>query len=466
MRHHPALHVLSLLSIALVSACDDARVDDGVFVGPAPRLPDPAPSAAPPDSGPPAAAGFMVGGRVATDEGAAIVGRPVVLVDARGKRTEILSDDGGAFWVDDVAPPYDLVVAGAPSGAPRAPTVYLGLTREDPFLELFERDGPSERAATELVRVAVKPPRCPTTCTVSVVTASETGQGASSASYGGSAPVVFEIEHAWRGPAIAPGETIDLHVLTADATRTAFTYARVRGIAAGSAEIADVGTLTPAPVASSAQLTLRAERRGVSDGWGAVLATWLEMPGGGSMSFTYDAAEEEVLQLPLVPGARMRATAWMQAPPLIERPYFRHAAQARSGLLPIAGGTLALALAGGPVPMRPVVDGTLSQRGRGFSWKNPPGAPPPLAEVTVTSVARGSLRFRAWTNQDEIRLGDLDRLGLSPLEPGDHELVVTATPGASVDAVVDPDGRARAARTDPALAGSSTTQGFRFRVTR
>lgn len=456
---------LVTLSLVALAACEDARVDSGgVFVGPAPRVAD-AP-AVDPDAGAATSGGVLLRGRVETDEGTPIVGRPITVVDARGKRTEVLSDEGGAFYVADVVRPYDLAVASAPSGSPRIPTVYLGLTREDPFLELFERDGPSDRARMQLVRIGVKPPPCATTCTASVVSVSPTGGGASSTSYTGEGVVVFEIEHAWNAPSIAAGETIDVHVLTTDATRTKFAYARRRGIRAESGDIAELGVVEPDAVASSAPLTVTASPHGVSASWTTILATRLELPGGGAMQLTYEGKAEDTFQLPVIAGAAMRASAWMQAPPLAERPYFRHSSQAWTGVRAIAGGAIGFAMNAGPVPSRPIVDGALSARAPGLAWVNPPDARGALSEVTVSNVARGAVLYRVWTNGEEIAFTKLERLGLPRLAPGEHELGLTSMPGHDVDAVVDPDPRGRHARLDQRTPGSATSQGFHFQATK
>ncbi len=464
LESHARQVLFTILSIA-IAACEDARVDGGgTFVGPAPRLPDPPPAVVTDAGTPPA--GIMLRGRIETDEGVAIIGRPISVVDARGKRSEVLSDEGGAFYFFDVVRPYDLAVAAAPSGSPRVPTVYLGLTREDPFLELFERDGPSERAATQTVRVAVKPPPCAAKCTVSVATVSQTGGGASSASYTGNEVVLFQIEHAWNAASLAKGESIDLHVLAADGAHVSFAYAQRRGIRAESGDITDLGTIEPEPVASSAPLTMKAIPRGVSASWQTILDTRLLLPGGGAMQLAYEAKSEDTSRLPLVPGAGLAATAWMQHPPLPEHPYLRHSAQVWTGKRPIAGGTIELDVLAGPVPARPTAEGSLSARGPGIAWVNPPNARPMLSEVTVADVAHGGLAYRVWTSGEEVSFPKLELLGLARLEPGDHELGLTSTPGHHVDSVVDPDAEARHARTEQRAPGSSTAQGFRFRVTR
>src|SRR5690606_9114053 len=68
-------------------------------------------------------------GSIATDLDEPVVGRPIVIVDAYGKRFETRSAEGGSFRVSGVAPPYDLAIAHAPSGDVVVPTVFFGLSR-------------------------------------------------------------------------------------------------------------------------------------------------------------------------------------------------------------------------------------------------------------------------------------------------------------------------------------------------
>jgi len=461
------LLVLSLL-LSMVAACEDARADDP-FATNAPATPSP-PSARPSEADSGAAGeGLRVGGLVFTDEGAPIEGRPIALVDARGKRVELLSDEGGGFWFLDVKPPYDLAVAAAPSGVMLVPTVFLGLTTAEPHIELYEREGTSSRPSSQTIRVGVRVPSCDAPpCSLSVVTASASGAGSSAASYGMDDPdvVVFEIEHAWSAPIIAPSETIDVHVLTADSKRTAFSYVHRGGLAASPGDVVDLGTIDPAPIAASDPLEVRAVGHEIPAGWTTVLSTWIDMPGGGAMPFTYGTTDDATMHLPVIRGGMFRANAWMQrGDSADDAPYAYEGAQAWSGVLAVAGGTLSLDLTGGPAPARPLPGGTMSRRSAGVGWVAAVPGSRPLTEVTMTNVAHGSLRWRVFTNDDEVPNAHLERLGLRPLEPGQHVLGLTTTPKRTVDELVSADPWARHARIDVARAGSESYRRFAFTVT-
>src|SRR6185369_4677966 len=114
-----------------------------------------------------------VRGMVATDRGEPIAHRPVALVDAEERR-DTVTDEAGRFAILDVAPPYDLAI-----GSEGLATVFLGLRRADPYVELFERDGPSPAVPAQTVRVGVRTALCERpesdSCAVTVLTISSTG---------------------------------------------------------------------------------------------------------------------------------------------------------------------------------------------------------------------------------------------------------------------------------------------------
>lgn len=463
----PLVSLLAFL-FSLVAGCADAREPgSGVFVGPAPRLP--ASTAMPAsDAAADASSGVMISGRVETDEGIAIIGRPIAVVDARGERTQVLSDEGGTFHVPNVARPYDLVVAGSPSGVVQTPTIFLGLTREDPFIELFERDGPTTRPAAQKLRLGVRPPACTApSCAITVVSGSPAGGGASAMSYRDEALVLFEIDHEWTGTTIGAKESIEVHVLAFDEGRTTFSYAHRDGIRAQGGDLTELGIFEPASVPASGDLVVSAVARGPSAAWSPAIATWLDLPGGASLSFTYGAKREDTIRVPLVHGATLRANAWMQHPAVPDRPQFHSAAQAWSGTQAVAadGGALTLEIPIAPTPMRPEMDGTLSANGLGLAWTNPKSAPSALTEITIARVDTGALRSRVWTIGDEVPFAKLARLGLAPLAPGDHVIGLTSSSGDALEDLVHPDASMRRARNDPRRGGATTYQRFRFTVT-
>jgi hypothetical protein len=348
--------------------------------------------------------------------------------------------------------------------------VFLGITRVDPFVELFERDGPRTRPAAQTLRFAVKPPPCTSTtssCVISVVSGSRGGSGASSVSYREAGNVLFEIEHDWSCDFVSATETIALHVLTFDEARTTFAYANRVGVHAAAGDLTELGILEPATVPASAPVVVSALARGPAAAWSPSIATWLDLPGSAALSFTYGASRDETVRLPIIHGATFRANVWMQHPAVPDRPQFHSAVQAWSGRQPIApdGGTLTLDLPFAPSPVRPQMDGQLSAGGLGLAWTNPSGTPKRLTEITLARVDTGELRYRVWTTGDEVPFAKLAELGIQPLRPGDHVIGMTSSPLDAVDDVVHPAAGVRRSRFDVRRRGATTYQRFRFKVT-
>ncbi|MDF2695534.1 MAG: hypothetical protein K0S65_3917, partial [Labilithrix sp.] len=98
-----------------------------------------------------------IAGVVATDLDEPVAGRAVAIVDASGARLSGVTRTDGGFVFAGVVPPYDLRVAAAASGVT---TVYMGLGRGDPYVELFERDGPTPSPARQTLRVGLREPSC------------------------------------------------------------------------------------------------------------------------------------------------------------------------------------------------------------------------------------------------------------------------------------------------------------------
>jgi hypothetical protein len=404
-----------------------------------------------------------VGGRVVDDSEAPIVGRPITLVDRRNERSEVLTDEDGGFWVMGVVPPYDLVVAAAPTGAVRVPLVYLGLTRPAPRLEVSERQGLAAQPATAPIRVAVNLPACPATaagCWVAITTASASGGGARRASYGaGALTAVYAIDHVG---ATSPGELVDVHVLAGDAESASYAYARAQATIAPPGEATDAGTLTPLAVEVTAPIAVAGDGASLPEGARRTLVSQLELPGGALLPLRTDLGPVSTPRLPCLPGATWRVTASAEAMSDPEHPSLVRSSQAWSGTLPLTATSVSLVLPAAPAPVRPVVDGALSRRGLGLAWD---GASPALASVALLDVGRAALLFRAYTSQPAMALARLEALGLAKLEPGDHELEVTTTPGANVDELAEPDAAARRERFDVHVAGASAYQRFRFKIT-
>lgn len=473
----PRCRSIAVLSLA---ACVTAAVggaascaDDSAQVA----LPLPAPSRRParpatpsatPDAAPSVLPTIDVGGRVVDQNEGPVVGRPVVVVDRRGKRQEIMTDEGGGFYAMKVAPPYDLLIEEAPSGAVITPLVYLGLRRADPWFEVFEgqSEGQGEgHPASQPLRLGVKLPPCRAAggpCWVSVVSASASGSGGTAGSYvTGTESALFELDHAWREANVRSGEAIDVHVLTGDAQYTEYAYARVSHVAARPGEPTDLGVTEPMLVGSTEPVTVAGRAVGLPAGWQWTLASQLDLAGGGSFALRYDWNPVATMRLPKLAGATFRVDAWAQHPPTPDRPYLHRSSHAWTGPLPLTVNNVSLDVPTPPATVRPALEGQLSSAGKGFSWTE--GARG-LVSLVVVDLARGRQRFRAFTAQSEIPLQRIEALGLERLERGEHVLDLTTTPGATLDGLTQPHdepGRRPIAEAP----GAMTYQHFRFVVT-
>ena len=461
--------VASCIVVALgaASSCADEEARVGASDLPRPaRTPAPAGPAAESDAQAPEPPTIDVGGRVVDDLDGAIVGRPITVVDGRGKRQEILTDEDGGFYAMGVVPPYDVLVEEAPSGVVITPLVFLGLRRRDPRLEVFERQGATPRPLAQPLRIGVKLPPCRATegaCWVAVVSASPSGGGGTAGSYvDGTDHAVYDLDHSWREATTRPAETIDVHVLVGDAEYTQYAYARVTRVPVHPGVPSDLGVAVPSPVDSTEPVAVSGHTGGMPEGWQWTLASQLELPGGAAIALRYDWSAASSMRLPSLPGATWRVAAWAQHPPTPDRPYFHRSSQAWSGSLPLTAANVVLDVPAAPEPIRPEMEGTLSRRGAGLAWD---GDGPALASLVVVDLARGKQRFRAFTSEPELALRRLEALGLPRLEPGEHVLDLTTTPGKIVDEVAEPDEHTRRSRADVHVPGQATYQRFRFLVT-
>lgn len=461
-----SLGALGALGAALSCADDSAAVAEATASPPARRLPPPPSPAMMDDARAPQLPAIALAGRLADDAGEPVVGRPLVIVDHRGRRQELLTDEDGGFQAAAVAPPYDLLVEAAPSGAVITPVVFLGLRRADPRLEVFERQGPVTRPDAQSIRIGVQLPPCravDTGCWVSVVTRSPSGSGGTAGSYtAGTADATYDVEHSWREGALKPNETIDVHVLVGDADYTQYAYAHVDHVAARPGEQTDLGVVTAGSIGSTEPISIAAHAADTPDGWDWTLASELELPGGATMSLHYEWSASSSMRLPLLLGASWHVGAWVQHPPTPDRPYFQRSAQAWSGTLPLGTTNVALDVPTTPETLRPELEGTFSRRARALVWD---GHAPALASVVLVDLARGEQRFRVLTAEPEVPLRRLEALGLRRVTTGAHLLDLTTTPGATVDELTDPDDAHRKDRFDVHVAGGTTYQRFRFTIT-
>ncbi len=407
-------------------------------------------------------------GSVATDLDEPIAGRAVVLVDARGARHEIATDGDGGFTVSGVVPPYDLAVAPASSGPM---TVHLGIQRRDPYVELFERDGPTPTAASQRIRVGVRWPACDLrSCSVVAMTSSPSGGGSSTTACApGEQVTAIDVDHRWRGHTVRPGEQIDVHVLVSDVDRSFFAHAHVDGVAAAPGDTVDVGVLQPASVAASEAIPI------VAEGGAAALPDWrwsttvfLDVSGEGRApdpaSLLMVAADAgATVRAPLIAGAKLFASITAVHPRSDAQGGFHRSSEAWSGARTPSVAPITLDVAAGPEMVRPGSTGSLSRRGLGFEWTSSSGLA--LSTLTVADTARGRVRFRVLTTGSEVPLARLSELGLPKLDVGDHVLDLSTSAGVGADDAVSPDAAVRRRRFDRTRPGAASHLRVPFQVT-
>jgi hypothetical protein len=474
VRHRRSLTVLVFIGCALfalgaaVSCADDVARVNPVAIAPRERASAPRPPADAAVDAPVAALPALdVAGRVTDDRDVAIVGRPLTILDRRGTRQEVLTDEEGGFWVGGVAPPYDVLVDAAPSGAVITPLVFFGLRRSDPRLEVFERQGPdAPPPASQALHLAVKLPPCRSVdrgCWVSVVTSSASGGGGSAGSFtAGAASAEYTVEHTFREPSLRAAEAVDVHVLVGDADYTEYAYAHLGQVPARPGETTELGTVEPLHVDTTEPATVAGHAEALPEGWEWTLSSQVLMPGGAAIGLRYDWSPSSAMKLPILPGATWQVAAWVQHPPTPESPYFHRSSQAWSGTLPLSTTNIALDVPAVPDSVRPTLEGALSRTGAGLAWD---GHAPALASVVLVDLAHGQQRFRAFTAEAVVPLRRLEELGLRRLEIGEHVLDLTTTPGATVDELTDPDEGHRKERFGTQVAGGSTYQRFQLVVT-
>lgn len=460
--------VLAFAALAPACADDAAQIPSANAVERPPRTSAPsaptvAADSAPPDPSPPT---IDVGGRVVDTFEVPIIGRPITVVDQRGRRQDVLTDEDGGFYAMGVVPPYDVLVAQAPAGTIITPLVYLGLTRREPRFEVFEGGEPLPLPQSQPLRIGVMLPPCRVVkgaCWVSVVSASATGSGATAASYtrGGSA-AVYTVDHAWSEKTTRPDEKIDVHVLVGNAEYTQYAYTRVTNVPARPGENTDLGGTLPSPVPSTDPVIVAGHAAALPDGWEWALASQLELQGGAAIALRYDLSPASTMRLPRLPGATWNVGAWAQPPPSPDRPYFHRSSHSWSGALPLTTTNVTLDVPLAPEPIRPALEATLSSHGLGLAWD---GKTPALASLVLVDLARNRQRFRVFTSESELSLKRLEALGLRRLQPGEHVFDLTTTPNMSVDELTQRDVKQRKGRFDRHAPGGRTYQRFAFQVT-
>ena len=452
-------HLLACLFV-FVFACSHGSSSEPIKSDGVPSRPNPTGTSSGSSKGdsPP----IEVVGTVLNDDRSAISGRSIAVVDRRGKRFDVVTDSGGVFQVAGVAPPYDVLVAAAPSGAVVTPVAFLGITRRNPRLEVFEHDGPTSRPKSQTLRVGVRLPPCANSCWVSAASSSPFGAGGASASYeAGAASVILELDHGWTASSLPSSERIDVHVLVGDDAYGAFSYTQVNGVTADPGTTNDLGMLLPLPVDVRGPVEVSVQSGAVPAEWSVALLSWLDLPGGARMSFRAGTGPSLVTRLPLVPGATWGIGAWALHPEVENAPYYHFSLQGHSGALPLSGPQVTLEMRSAPSIVRPSMGGQLSRHAQGIAWTSADFSA--LATVVLVDTVQGRPLFRAMTNDAELTFARMQALGVSPPNPGDHVLDLRTNNGTTVDRWTEPDDETRDKQDKESA--SSSYQRFQFRVT-
>jgi hypothetical protein len=448
-------------------------------------------------------------GVVATESDEAVRDRRITVVDARGRRFDAVTDARGGFALDEVVTPYDLVVAAtAGADSKSGATVFLGLKRADPYVELLERAAtwgeesgvnPSPVViAPQIVRAAIPADSCPKGGgTIFLVTTSMAGAGSATVRCDGSgrrssptesesplseAAIGIDVSHAFRS---ADSGMVDVHVLISNEARTTFAYARKRETTtAQPGTTTDIGVIEPIPpVGSSSTLVLGAEE-GDRSGWSWTTEVVLEADGvsrgvgaepqtqkreGLGFVFATSTRPYEAMNVPLLPGLVVRTTVSATHPRFDGRGQSGAHQSLRAWSGPSWLGSIPplLSMPRAPEMVRPAPGSIFSRHGQGFAWRTSDGeGPSGLVKMTVTDRARGgAVRYTVMTEGSEVTLAKLSTLGLSgSLAVGDHTLDLATTPSAAVDHVCSPDPRLRRAEVEEMFTGASTHFRFGFQV--
>jgi hypothetical protein len=485
------LVVLSLLAFALSVGCagqGDTTVspaqDDPSGTTPDPSRQDgKAPSSTPPD-GAPRSEAIDVAGVVATDLGEPVADRSVVIVDADAARQELRTDADGHFALGQVATPYDVAIAAGPGGSP---TVLLGMTTAEPYIDVAEPEGPIPVAPPpQVVRVGVRhspcgpraetPNRDGDACSITVITGSDTGGGTTTTSCARdpAGASIVDVQHVWHERDVPSTELIAVHVLTtcrgATGSDDAYGYLRVPGIAAAPGETSDLGMVATVALPATAPIAFGVRASGDLAPWAWTTEVSLDVSSGMPRTefLVFAAASPTAtIRLPFLPSSnvRVRVSAVDARADLRDR--YERSTRAWSGALPVVPlgkppKTIAVDVAPGPELVRPTIQGALSRRDPGFSWTS---AAPELATLVVIDDARGA-RFRVVTAEHEVLLARLEALGVPPLHEGSHTLDLSTIPRWGLSDAMSPDARVRRRPTDSARSGASTRLRAPFEVTK
>lgn len=420
-----------------------------------------------------------VRGTVETDTEEGRRSRDVIVVDARGERHEARTNDVGAFAIGDVSLPYDIAVV-PPSRAPA--TLFLGVSRRDPHLRLFEGDDPALRAEPQLVHATVRLRATPCATDagwITIVTASRSGSGMAMASCApGNEDPAVEVLHVFREAHPFTGERIDTHVLVENEGGSSFAYAGMLPVPALPGATTLAGIALPEPTAVSAPIVVGVRDVAAAEGlesWQWTTAVAIDVPGqaGGpaaSLPFAVTLGSSMRVALPVLPEASLRASVIaQQLRPAGEEATFFRSSEGWSEPLPLTSGVVEISVARAPELVRPTEKGALSRVGAGFEWASATVAggedAAPLSTLSVLDASTGAVLFRVLTTEHAIPLDRIGALGAVKLELGHRNLELATVAATTLDDVTSPDAAVRRRSSDRSRRGSTTFLRVPFTVT-
>lgn len=444
------LFFAAVLSCALVSGCREGDVAGSSVVAP-PSPPRPPGSSAPAAAPAPVTFGRDVALAFRDRDDAPVVGRTVRVVDARGARSEGLTDEEGGVVVPNVVAPYDVLVEGSPSlGARGTPTILLGLGGAEIAWRLDEHDE-SPPPPSQTFRLAV-PMECGApTCEAWLTTTSPSGRGAAhlEARPAGGVEVV-SLVHAFFRATLEPGERVSVRAVVASADGAALSVAEAMGDAS-PADVTDMGTLSGTAL-STREVIAELDRSGVGPDWATGLEATLRVHDGPDVVRSAAAGPVLAFRGPDAPDAVACVRAWAERPSPGGDDLH---AGAQAFACPRGASRVTLSLATPLEPIAPRPGDAMSRRGQGIRWSASPA--PRIIDLRLVDERAGRVVVRVVTSGSEVSTTALARLGVV-LPLGATIADAQGTEDASLDVASDP-------RTREPVSFRRTSRRFRFVVT-
>ncbi len=385
-----------------------------------------------------------IDGTVIDYVGQPVAGARLLVVDARGTKTEALAGASGAFHVTNVSPPYDLKLSsvGGREGLDRA---FLGLMRGNPRVVDYGATVTPPARFKASVSLSVSFPGCPQNCSLQVWTGSANGgYGRSPLSFVSAATsAAVTVEHEWSTPPGAPtgSGNVGLDVLVANQAYTSFWYAHLDTGTLQPNGTLNMGSVTPQPVGTFGPTTIITHDATIPSEWRKDLQVFLFLPGVGAPMYLQRVnASTLVTFLPNIPGATFSVGAWRSLPdvrdPVTGAPLLSRRSNASTDAMPLSAATVPLTIEKGPEPLRPTPSGTLSRGSSGIAWQPAPGR---LATISLVDRVENVNIGMITTSGSELRLDRLAGLGMT-LREGRHYLSLQTSRAPSLDDTLDPAG--------------------------